>query len=147
MILRPATPLDAGSIGAILTEFAASTDWFPRLHTAAEDIAHASQMIEAGWVTVADLAGEIAGFIARNGHEVNALYIAASAKGAGVGRALIDHAKADAARLELWTHTANTSARRFYRRQGFFEITQSDGAGTDEELPAVQLVWERKDKV
>ena len=53
MLLRPANSMDAGAVGAILFEFIDTTAWMPRVHTRAEDLAHAARMIELGWVTVA----------------------------------------------------------------------------------------------
>lgn len=144
MILRAARSTDAGKLGAILSGFVEATPWMPRLHSRAEDIAFAGTMIDRGWVTVAE-AGEVLGFVARDGDEVTCLYTAPQAQGQGVGKALIAHAKSGRDRLELWTFQANAGARRFYRREGFAEVAQGDGAGTDEGLPDVQLVWQRKD--
>ena len=47
--LRPAQPLDAGAVGGIMSDFARDTNWLPRIHTAAEDIAHADAMIARGF--------------------------------------------------------------------------------------------------
>ena len=57
--LRPARSTDAGAVGAILSEFAATTEWMPKLHTGAEDIAHAGALIDRGWVTVAEMDGVV----------------------------------------------------------------------------------------
>jgi len=141
--LRAAHTLDAGRLGAILTEFAEGAAWFPRNHTAAEDIAHVAQMIARGWVDVAEEDGEIAGFVAREGEQIHALYVRGAARNAGVGTALLDHAKADAARLALWTHQRNEAAQAFYAARGFEEAQKTDGAGNDEKLPDVRLVWQR----
>ena len=54
LTLRPATPTDAGAVGAILSEFVDDTAWMPRIHTRAEDLAHAGDLITRGWVTVAE---------------------------------------------------------------------------------------------
>nr|WP_272490663.1 GNAT family N-acetyltransferase [Mesobacterium pallidum] len=140
--MRAATPLDAGPVGAILTDFAEATPWLPRLHSGAEDIAFAGRMIDRGWVTVAEK-GAVLGFLAQDGEEVACLYTATPGK--GIGKALIAHAKSGQGRLELWTFQANARARRFYRREGFAEVATSDGAHTDEGLPDVRLVWQRKD--
>lgn len=142
MILRAATDLDAGAVGALLGGFAERTAWMPRLYTGAEDIAHAGEMIRRGWVTVA-CKPSVVGFLARDGAEVNALYIAPEAQRQGIGAALLGAAKAASARLELWTHQANAEARAFYAAEGFAEVEMTDGAASDEKLPDVRLVWER----
>ncbi|MBU2981000.1 GNAT family N-acetyltransferase [Lentibacter algarum] len=144
MMLRQATPLDAGTVGGILSEFTEATDWLPKLHSRAEDISHADTMITRGWVQVAELQGAVCGFIARNGPEINALYVNQSARGKGVGYSLIRNAQAMCGRLELWTFQANTAALAFYRRQGFVCTEKSDGTTTDEKLPDVRLVWQKE---
>ncbi len=140
--LRPARTTDAGAVGAILSEFVDSTPWMPRIHTRAEDLSFAGRMIDKGWVTVAE-APQVLGFMARDDTEVNALYVAGSARGQGLGSQLIEAAKAASETLCLWTFQANTAAQQFYLRHGFREITRTDGAGNDEKLPDIRYRWER----
>ena len=134
MNLRPARSTDAGKVGAILSEFIDTTSWMPRIHTRAEDIGFCATMIERGWVTVAVSDG-VDGFLAQDGEEVSCLYVSKAAQGNGVGKALLDHAKQRADRLELWTFQANDGARRFYAREGFVELRETDGARNVENLP------------
>lgn len=141
-MIRAATPLDAGRVGAILSGFVDATPWMPRIHSRAEDVAHAGEMIDRGWVDVICLP-EVAGFIARDGETVHALYIAAAAQGEGHGKALLDHAKANTDRLSLWTFSTNDGARRFYEREGFAPVDRTQGAGNDEGLPDIRYFWER----
>lgn len=142
MNLRPARSTDAGKVGAILSEFIDTTSWMPRIHTRAEDIGFCATMIDRGWVTVAVSDG-VDGFLAQDGEEVSCLYVSNAAQGNGVGKALLDHAKQRADRLELWTFQANDGARRFYAREGFVELRETDGARNDENLPDVFLEWRR----
>lgn len=141
-MIRAAQPLDAGAAGTILSEFVDTTPWMPRVHTRAEDLRHMDQMIARDWVHVICDAG-VAGFIARDRDMVHALYVSGGRRGAGLGKALLDHAKTQTDRLTLWTFQANDGARRFYDREGFTEIARTDGAGNDEGLPDLQLHWER----
>jgi GNAT superfamily N-acetyltransferase len=142
---RAARSTDAGSVGAILSEFVQTTDWMPQLHTGAEDIAHAGVMIERGWVTVAEDNDMVVAFAARNGRDLDALYVAEFMRGQGVGTALLDLLKTDADALELWTFQANGGAQRFYIRHGFQEVERTGGASTDEKLPDVRFLWKRED--
>ena len=139
--LRPARSTDAGAVGDILSEFIDTTDWMPRIHTRAEDLAHAGEMIRRGWVTVAERDGGVVGFAACDGAELNALYVAGNHQGQGVGAALLTRLQKDASRLELWTFEANDGAQRFYRRHGFAEVARTDGADNDEKLPDVRFEW------
>ena len=83
------------------------------------------------------------GFLARDGEMIHALYLRPKARRRGFGKALLDQAKAETPRLTLWAFQANAQARRFYAREGFAEVEETDGAGNDEKLPDVRLTWER----
>ncbi|MEC9103792.1 MAG: GNAT family N-acetyltransferase, partial [Pseudomonadota bacterium] len=107
----------------------------------AENIAHLGRLIDLGWVRVA-VDGVIRGFLAREGAYVHALYVARGARGSGIGRRLIEDAKAQVDQLELHTFEANAGARRFYLRMGFAEAERSDGARNDEGLPDIRYVWQ-----
>ncbi len=146
VILRPARSTDAGTAGAILHGFARENDWMPDLHSEAETIAFCGRMIDLGWVTVAELHGQVAGFLALNGDEVQSLYLAAGARGQGIGRQLLDRAKAQRPNLNLFAFQANHRACRFYERNGFVEVARSDGSENDENLPDIKYVWTREER-
>ena len=140
--LRPATPLDAGRIGAIMSAWIEETPWVPALHSRAEDIAHAGTMIDRGWITVAENHA-VAGYIAREGDHVHALYVDPAARSRGIGTSLIRDAMQRRDTLKLWTFVANTGAQRFYTRLGFVETHRTDGAENDENLPDIHYQWKR----
>lgn len=140
MSLRPAAPEDAPAMGAILSDWIDGTAWMPRLHTRAEDRGFAAGIVPRSVVWAKD---DVQGFLTLDGPQVDCLYVAEAERGRGIGRALLDHAKSRAKRLELWTFDANEAARRFYAREGFQEVERTDGAGNAERLPDVRLVWTR----
>lgn len=144
-LLRPARSTDAGVVGGILSEFAATTSWMPKLHTGAEDIAHAGALIARGWVTVAEAGGSVIGFAACDGSNLDALYVTQSARNQQVGTALVHHLQAQSALLSLWTFQANTRAQAFYLTHGFVAVERTDGARNDERLPDVRFEWRRED--
>lgn len=76
--------------------------------------------IANGQVIVAEFAGEIAGFVAVVGSELDGLFVEPEMWGGGIGRALIN-AAAHQARLKGLTLSvlANPSARGFYESCGF----------------------------
>ncbi|WP_290558346.1 GNAT family N-acetyltransferase [Aestuariivita sp.] len=141
--LRPARPTDAGRTGAILSAFIDHTDWMPRIHTRAEDLSFAADMIDRGWVTVAETAGTVVGFSAREACMVHALYVDARARGKGCGGALLKQMQRATDTLTLWTFQHNTRAQAFYRHHGFAEMERTDGAGNDEGLPDLRMGWKR----
>ena len=143
--LRPARTTDAGALGEILYRFQQDTEWMPKLFTGAELIAAAGAMIDRGWVTVAVIDGRVQGFIARDGEEICALYLAEGINRRGVGRRLLIAAREGCDRLHLRSYEANEWANRFYLRHGFAETGRDDGTGTDDGLPGISFVWTRED--
>lgn len=139
--LRPARPTDAGATGAILWNHQRETPWMPELYSGAETVAFCGTMIDRGWMTVVTVGGVVQGFLARDGAVLHALYVAPEAKGQGLGKRLLDDAKARVGRLRLSAFEDNHAARRFYRREGFVEAGRSDGAANDENLPDIAYVW------
>ena len=140
-----ATPEDASQIGTILSDWIDETPWMPRIHSLDGDQAYMRGLVAKGWVEVARLTDKVVGFIVLNQGEIHALYVARTARGQGVGRALLNRAKQQAEKLCLWTFVANTGAQRFYLRAGFSEIGRSDGSGNDEGLPDIRFEWRRGD--
>lgn len=141
--LGPARPADAAAIGAILSDWIDQTDWMPRIHKRDDEMRFAADLVAEGWVTVARRAGRVVGFLARDGADVLALYVAHPARGQGVGSALIARAQRQSAHLWLWTFQFNHAAQAFYARHGFVETLRTGGAGNDEKLPDIRYEWRR----
>jgi ribosomal protein S18 acetylase RimI-like enzyme len=75
---------------------------------------------------VATRAGVVAGFVMVDGDQVDQLYLDRSARGGGIGAALLgagEQAVIAAGHPRAWlaVATGNTSARRFYERQGWID--------------------------
>ena len=139
--LASATAKDAPALARILGDWIRETPWMPKLHSREEDLGYLQHLIARTEVTVLHGDGP-AGFIAVDGDDVPALYLAPAARGQGGGRALLDHARYGRDRLEFWTFRANTGARRFYDREGFREIARTEG-DNEAGLPDLRLLWQR----
>ena len=139
-----AKPADAPAIGAILSDWIDETDWMPRVHKREDEQRFAADLVARGWVTVARRSGVVVGFLARDGEDVVALYVARGARGQGVGTALLTRARRRTRRLSLWTFQFNHAARGFYEGHGFVEVARTGGAGNDEKLPDIKYVWEKQ---
>lgn len=129
LTLRAARPADAPVLGRILWRARRQSDWTPRAFVRGDCAAFCLRMISLGWVTVAEVRGRPAGFLARDGAEICALYVARLARKRGIGTALLQAAQAaQAERPRLWLHCRadNSSARNFYAAHGF---TQMDRVG------------------
>jgi GNAT superfamily N-acetyltransferase len=73
---------------------------------------------------------------------VEHLYVAPDRWGDGLGRRLLSLAKERSPDgLTLWTFQVNERARRFYERNGFVAVEQTDGSGNEERQPDVRYAW------
>ncbi|MFQ5947756.1 MAG: GNAT family N-acetyltransferase [Acidimicrobiia bacterium] len=82
------------------------------------------QQIAEHWLPVAETMvyetdGRVVGFLALVGNEVGAIFVHPEYQGSGIGRALMDHARASRPFLELDVFEANAIGRRFYDAYGF----------------------------
>ena len=135
----------ASACAAILNDWIDETGWMPRIHspeaveTFVRDVVFAMRRL---WVAQAD--GAVIGFLALDIEAtITALYLAAGARGRGTGRTLIDLAKAEERRLDLWVFEPNEAARRFYAREGFREVRRTDG-DNEEGVPDILMRWEAR---
>lgn len=140
VMIRDAEPADLALLARILGGWIAATDWMPKLHSEAENLWFIGHLAERGVVRVAGLPA--LGFLARQGDEVDALYLAPEARRQGIGSALMAEAMAAQQMLTLWTFQANSAAQAFYGALGFVEVGRTDG-DNDEGLPDVRLEWRR----
>lgn len=68
---------------------------------------------------VAEIDGEVRGFIALMGNEVGAIFLQPKYHGMGVGRALMDKAQELLGNLEVEVFKENSLGRNFYSKYGF----------------------------
>ncbi len=139
--IGPATNGDAAAIAAILSNWIDETDWMPRIHAPSQYLGYGQMLMAKTQITTARLEGKTVGFLARQDGDIQALYIAKACRNQAIGAALLDNAKTENGKLELWTFQANLGARRFYARHGFNEDQLTDGQANDEKIPDVHLSW------
>lgn len=116
-LIRLAKPSDALTCAAIVNNWIDNTNWMPRIHPP-EVI---TEMIEEGipnrefWV----IGDPVVGYLSFNveAQQIMGLYVSQS--GIGLGKALLERVKVGITYIKLWSHSANTSAHRFYVREGF----------------------------
>ncbi|WP_300547155.1 GNAT family N-acetyltransferase [Roseovarius sp.] len=128
-------------LAVILWRFTRATPWLPQVRSRREDIRTLFKVIRWGWVRVFRDRRGVAGFIVRDGRRIHALYVDPDRRNMGVGRALLDEAKAETDALDLWVLEANAEAQAFYAANGFTECGRSPGYGNDENLPDILMVW------
>ncbi len=138
---RPARAEDAVPCARILGDWFTATDWLPRLHTPAVDLAFLRGLIGRNIVTVAEQNGVAVGFLARDEAQISHLFLAPAARGQGIGSDLIRRAQAAQDHLHLWCFQANEDALRFYEGHGFVAGQTTDGADNEEGVPDVKYLW------
>ena len=144
MILRPGHADDADALGALFLAARADARFFPPLaHPVATVVPFLrDHVLPRCRFRVAEDGGRAVGFLALHAGWVEHLYVAPAAHRRGVGRALLDDAKAASpSGLTLWCFQRNAPALAFYAAQGFVEVERTDGAGNEEREPDVRLAW------
>ncbi|MCK9795912.1 GNAT family N-acetyltransferase [Isoptericola sp. 4D.3] len=128
--LRPATAADADAVAHIWREGWADAhlghvpDALVAVRTPASFAERARDRVAD--TTVATRQGTVVGFVMVAGDEVDQLYLDRTARGGGLGGALLRHAEAVVRaaghdRAWLAVATGNAAGRRFYARQGWLD--------------------------
>ncbi|MEE2774850.1 MAG: GNAT family N-acetyltransferase [Pseudomonadota bacterium] len=130
---------DAKRCAQIVHSWIEKTEWMPDLYTLTE----LQKMIEASipfrkfWV----IGTPIQGYVSFNeeNSQVVALYVDEPGNGRGV--ALLEKVKEEQEYLQLWSHSPNVRAHRFYLREGFTRSgLRRDG---EDGIKEVQFTWSR----
>jgi len=147
-LIRRAIPADAAAIANLwLRSWAAALPTVTRAH-ADDDVREYTRDVlvptHETWVMVLEPLSQeaLVGFMVLGDGWIEQLYLEPDYIGRGLGVDLVDLAKEQCPDgLQLWTFAVNAPARRFYGRQGFVEVEETDGAGNEERAPDVRLVW------
>ena len=83
---------------------------------------------------VAEIDGEVKGFISLMGNEVGAIFLHPKYHGHGIGKALMDHAKNIHDSLEVEVFKKNFIGYSFYLKSGFEELIEKHHEATGEQL-------------
>ncbi|MDI2057261.1 MULTISPECIES: GNAT family N-acetyltransferase [Bradyrhizobium] len=126
------------------TAFDQALPWLAGLHTPDEDRwFYREQMFATCTLWGAFDGAAMRGVIAFHDDWIEQLYVLPDAQGRGIGGALLEIARQDADRLQLWTFQRNARARRFYETRGFVAVEETDGSGNGEREPGVRYRWTR----
>jgi GNAT superfamily N-acetyltransferase len=143
LTIRRATAADAEAVADVyLASFHATYD-FPLAHT--DDQVRrwiADILIAGGGTWLAEESGAGVGMMTVEPGALDQLYVAPGHLGRGIGRRLLEHARAlSPGGLTLYTFQVNERARRFYERNGFVADWFGDGSANEERQPDVRYVW------
>jgi ribosomal protein S18 acetylase RimI-like enzyme len=104
------------------------------------------RLIPTNRVTVAEQDGKVIGMMALSRDNtagwIDEFYLHPKAIGRGIGRTLIDRAKAElGSPIRVYTFQENTEAIEFYERHGFRPINYGDGSTNEEHCPDILYEW------
>jgi len=91
---------------------------------------------------VAELEGQVVGFISLLGSEVGAIFVDPSHQGKGLGLKLMDKARELKGQLEVEVFAANSIGCEFYREYGFVQIEKKTHEQTGLDLVRLQTAAE-----
>ena len=128
---------DASRCAVILNKWVGTTTWMPRLYSENELL----KMIEEAipfrelWV----IGNPASAYVSFNKNLLQVVALYSDKPGKGYGKILLDKVKEGREYIQLWSHSANVSAQRFYQREGFKEADYNENG--DDGIPEIQFEW------
>lgn len=142
--IRRATPGDAEGIGDVwLASWRATFDFPPGHPDEAVRRWLADELVPRceTWVVV-DGGGTVVAMMALSDAMIEQLYVAPAWIARGLGRRLVDLAKARRPDgVDLYCFQVNDRARRFYEANGFVAVAFGDGSRNEEHQPDIRYAW------
>jgi len=128
---------DASRCAVILNKWVGTTTWMPRLYSENELL----KMIEEAipfrelWV----IGNPASAYVSFNKDLLQVVALYSDKPGKGYGKILLDKVKEGREYIQLWSHSANVSAQRFYKREGFRQAAYKENG--DDGIPEIQFEW------
>ena len=128
---------DASRCAVILNKWVGTTTWMPRLYSENELL----KMIEEAipfrelWV----IGNPASAYVSFNKDLLQVVALYSDKPGKGYGKILLDKVKEGREYIQLWSHSANVSAQRFYKREGFKQAAYKENG--DDGIPEIQFEW------
>ena len=128
---------DASRCAEILNNWIETTKWMPRLYSKNELLKMIQEAIPLREIWV--IGNPVSAYVSfnKNLSQIVALY--SEKPGEGYGKLLLDKVKEGRNYIQLWTHSANDSSHRFYKREGFKKCSYKEKG--DDGIPEIQFEW------
>ena len=140
--IRKLVPRDADAVAHVLrASFDDRLPWLAGRYTPEQDRQFVREHLFPACEVWGAFGPELVGIIALQPNWLDQLYVLPERQGDGIGKALLDVAKKANTALTLWTFQRNASARKFYERNGFVALEETDGERNEEREPDVLYQW------
>ncbi|MES0861526.1 GNAT family N-acetyltransferase [Ruegeria sp. SCPT10] len=136
--IRRARPADVEACARVVHDWVSQTEWMPEELSVDQLAGMIGEAFDAREIWVAGEPVDCYMSIDPKEQKISALYC--SRTGQGIGKHFVDKAKEGRDFLWLTTHTLNTAAQRFYRREGF-EVTAEEPPVPPDTVPVFRMEW------
>lgn len=137
--IRSGRSSDVEACVKILCDWVDESPWHGPLNKWEKLLVYWRELFENKLVWVAETNGRVVGFCVRGDDNIFALYVSAEARNKGIGKLLLDAAKADRDWITVWAYEQNPHALRFYRREGLVEVSREFEDGSN--LTDIEHRW------
>ena len=142
--IRKALDKDSIQLTDIFISARENMTYLPTLYSREETLWWISNIVlKETDVHIAEINNESVGFLAKNGDIIEHLYIHPKYQNRKIGQFLLNICMDLESKLELWVFQKNTGAIRFYEKNGFKLIEQTNGSRNEEKVPDARYGWLR----
>jgi len=128
---------DAARCAEILNKWVEITMWMPRLYSKNELLKMIEEAIPLRELWV--IGNPALAYVSFNNDLSQVVALYSDKPGRGYGKVLLDKVKEGREYIQLWSHSANESAHRFYHREGFKTAAYKEKG--DDGISEIQFEW------
>ena len=128
---------DAERCVEILNKWVETTTWMPRLYSKNELVKRIEEAIPLRELWV--IGNPALAYVSFNNDLSQVVALYSDKPGRGYGKVLLDKVKEGREYIQLWSHSANESAHRFYHREGFKAAAYKENG--DDGIPEIHFEW------
>ena len=128
---------DAARCAEILNKRIEKMIWMPRLYSKNELLKMIEEAIPCRELWV--IGNPTSAYVSFNKDLSQVVALYSDKPGKGYGKVLLDKVKEGRKYIQLWSHSANEPAHRFYQREGFKAAAYKEKG--DDGIPEIQFEW------
>ncbi|SVE02500.1 uncharacterized protein METZ01_LOCUS455354 [marine metagenome] len=128
---------DALRCAEIVNNWVETTKWMPRLYSKQELLEMIEEAIPLREIWV--VGNPVSCYISFNKELSQVVALYSDKPGKGYGKVLLDKVKKGRKYIQLWSHSANEAAHRFYYREGFKDVAYKEKG--DDGISEIKFEW------